>query len=144
MTRADANRYAAKHPEDKKLNKKIAAAVQKRAAGGEINCADATAIAENLRVDMLKVGETIDLLEISLRRCQLGLFGYTGKKLIVEPAQKISPDLERTIRSSLADGRISCLSAWKIADGAGIPRMDVTSACEALKIRIKPCQLGAF
>ena len=79
MTRADADRYTAKHPEGRKPDAKIAEAVRKRAAGGEINCADATAIAENLRVDMLKVGETIDLLEIRLKRCQLGLFGYAGK-----------------------------------------------------------------
>lgn len=144
MARADADRFAAKHPGDRKLDKRIAEAVQKRAAGGEINCADATAIAENLRVDMLKVGETLDLLEIRLKRCQLGLFGYVGKKLIVEPAVKVSLDLEKAIRGSLADGHLSCLSAWKIADGKGIARMEVTSACEALKIRIKPCQLGAF
>jgi hypothetical protein len=144
MARADADRYAAKHPEGRKLDKKMAEAVQKRAAGGEINCADATAISENLSMDMLKVGETIDLLEIRLRRCQLGLFGYAGKKLIVEPAVKVSPELEKAIRANLADGRLSCVSAWKIADGMGIARMDVTSACEALKIRIKLCQLGAF
>jgi hypothetical protein len=144
MARADADSFAAKHPGDRKLDKRIAEAVQKRAAGGEINCADATAIAENLRVDMLKVGETLDLLEIRLKRCQLGLFGYAGKKLIVEPAVKVSPELEKAIRGNLADGRLSCLSAWKIADGTGIARMDVTSACEALKIKVKPCQLGAF
>jgi hypothetical protein len=113
-------------------------------AGGEINCADATAIAENLRVDMLKVGETLDLLEIRLKRCQLGLFGFAGKKLIVEPAVKVSPELEKAIRGNLSDGRLSCLSAWKIADGMDLARMDVTSACEALKIKVKPCQLGAF
>jgi hypothetical protein len=144
MTHADADRYAAKHPGDRKLDKRVAEAVQKRVAGGEINCADATAIAENLRVDMLKVGETLDLLEIRLKRCQLGLFGYAGKKLIVEPAVKVSPELEKAIRGSLADGRLSCLSAWKIADGMDLARMDVTSACEALKIKVKPCQLGAF
>jgi hypothetical protein len=92
----------------------------------------------------LKVGETLDLLEIRLKRCQLGLFGFAGKKLIVEPAAEVSPELEKAIRGSLADRRLSCLSAWKIADEMGIARMDVTSACEALKIKIKPCQLGAF
>jgi hypothetical protein len=144
MTRADADRFAAKHPQDRKMDKQIAAAVQKRAAGAEINCADATAIAENLSVDMLKVGETIDLLEIRLRRCQLGLFGFEGTKLIVKPAAKVSAELEKAIRGSLTEGRLSCLAAWNIADSMGIARMDVTSACEALKLKIKPCQLGAF
>lgn len=144
MTRADADRYAAKHAQDRKPEKRIADAVKKRAVGSEINCADAAAIAENLHVEMLKVGETIDLLEIRLMRCQLGLFGFFGKKLIVEPAAAVSPELEKAIYGSLVDGRLPCLSAWRIADGMSIARMDVTSACEALKIRIKPCQLGAF
>ncbi|MDO9559962.1 MAG: hypothetical protein Q7I89_09800 [Syntrophales bacterium] len=144
MTHADADRYAAKHPEGRMLNKKIAEAVRKRAANGEINCADASAIAENFRVDMLEVGVTIDLLEIRLKRCQLGLFGYGQKKVIVEPAAEVSAELEKAIRGNLADGRLPCLAAWGIADRAGIARMAVSSACEALKIKIKPCQLGAF
>jgi hypothetical protein len=144
MTHADADRYAAKHPEGRTLNKKIAEAVRKRAANGEINCADASAIAENFRVDMLEVGVTIDLLEIRLKRCQLGLFGFGRKEVIVEPAAEVSKGLEKAIRGALADGRLPCLAAWKIADGMGIARMDISSACEALKIKIKPCQLGAF
>jgi hypothetical protein len=144
MTHADADRYAAKHPEDRKLNKKIAAAVQKRAAGGEINCADATAIAENLRMAMPEVGATIDLLEIRLKRCQLGLFGYGSKKLIVEPAAEVSRELETAIRDNLVDGCLPCVSAWGIADRAGLSRISVAAACETLKIKIKPCQLGAF
>jgi hypothetical protein len=93
---------------------------------------------------MLEVGVTIDLLEIRLKRCQLGLFGYGQKKGVVKPAVKVSTELEKAIHGALADGRLPCLAAWKIADGMGIARMDVSSACEALKIKIKPCQLGAF
>jgi hypothetical protein len=144
MAHTDADRYAAKHPEGRILNKKVAEAVRKRAANGEINCADASAISENFRVGMLEVGVTIDLLEIRLKRCQLGLFGYGQKKGVVKPAVKVSTELEKAIRGALADGRLPCLAAWKIADGMGIARMDVSSACEALKIKIKPCQLGAF
>jgi hypothetical protein len=144
MARTDADRYAAKHPGDRALNPKLAAAVQKRSAGGEINCSDATAIAENLRAGMPEVGATIDLLEIRLKRCQLGLFGYGPKKLIVEPAASVSADLEKAICGRLADGRLSCRAAWDIADQAGIARMAVAAACETLKVKIKPCQLGAF
>jgi hypothetical protein len=57
---------------------------------------------------------------------------------------KVSTKLEKAIRGALADGWLPCLTAWKIADGMGIARMEVSSACEALKIKIKPCQLGAF
>ena len=95
MTRAKSDHYATKHPEGRMLNKKIAEAVRKRAANGEINCADASAIAENFRVGMLEVGVTVDLLEIRLKRCQLGLFGYGQKKVIVEPAAEVSKSWER-------------------------------------------------
>ena len=40
--------------------------------------------------------------------------------------------------------RLSCLSAWEIAEETGSTRMAISSACEKLKIKIKPCQLGAF
>jgi hypothetical protein len=144
MARADKESYAAKHPAGKTLNKKIAAAVQKRAVNAEINCADATAIAENMNFDMLDVGATIDLLDIRLKRCQMGLFGYGLKKLVVEPAAEVSGELERAIRGNLVDGRLPCVAAWAIADRAGMARMAVAAACEKLKIKIKPCQLGAF
>ncbi len=54
------------------------------------------------------------------------------------------PELEKEIRSRLSNGRLPCAAAWEIAAERKIPRMKVSSACEALKIKIKPCQLGAF
>jgi len=38
------------------------------------------------------VGGTIDLLEIHLNKCQLGLFGYSPKKMIVKPAENVTLD----------------------------------------------------
>ena len=59
-------------------------------------------------------------------------------------APSVSSDLESAIRKALANGRLSCLDAWKIADQLQIKRLDVCAACEKLKIKVKPCQLGAF
>jgi len=39
---------------------------------------------------------------------------------------------------------LSCAVSWEIADALQLTRMAVSEACEALKIKIKPCQLGAF
>jgi PIN domain nuclease of toxin-antitoxin system len=39
---------------------------------------------------------------------------------------------------------LSCAAAWEIAKKINIPRMKVCAAAEALEIKIKPCQLGAF
>jgi hypothetical protein len=44
----------------------------------------------------------------------------------------------------LVDGRLPCAEAWRIADERNLKKMDVSSAVEALEIKIKPCQLGAF
>jgi len=144
MAHSDAGHYAAKHPAARMLNEKISAAVQQKAVDGGISCADATAIAEKSGVDMREVGVTIDLLEIRLRQCQLGLFGFDRREGGLRPATEVAPDLEKAIRENLAGGRLSCISAWQIADGRGLSRIAVSSACEKLKIKIKPCQLGAF
>lgn len=144
MTHTDAGHYAAKHPAGAPLNEQIAAAVKQKAVDGGIDCAAATAIAGLLGATMQEVGRTIDLLEIRLKRCQLGLFGFDRKEGTLVPAERIEPALEKDIRENLFEGRLPCISAWGIADGRGIPRMAVSSACERLKIKIKPCQLGAF
>ena len=144
MTHEDAGHYGAKHPADRKLNEKIAGAVRKKNMDGKISCAEASRMAGQLQVSMADVGVTIDLLEIYLNKCQLGLFGYSPKKMIVKPAENVTPGLEAAIRKALVKERLPCLSAWKIAEETGRTRMAISSACEKLKIKIKPCQLGAF
>jgi len=42
------------------------------------------------------------------------------------------------------DEKLSCAAAWEIAGSLNISRTKVASACEAMGIKIKPCQLGAF
>jgi hypothetical protein len=144
MTHHDAGHYKAKHPADRTLNEKAAAAVREKAGDGKISCAEAARIAGRLKISMADVGETIDLLEIHLVKCQLGLFGYSPEKIIVNPAAKVAPDLEDAIRGALVKGRLPCGAAWEIADRTDRSRMDVSAACEKLKIKVKPCQLGAF
>ncbi len=79
-----------------------------------------------------------------LVKCQLGLFGYTPSKKIVAPKAPENQNLERAIADSLIDGDLSCDKAWEIARRFDVSKMTVSAACEQLKIKIKPCQLGAF
>ena len=58
--------------------------------------------------------------------------------------ENVPKELESAINKKLIGGRLTCSSAWEIAGALNIPRMHVSSACEALGIKIKPCQLGAF
>ena len=144
MTHSDAGRYSAKHEPGRSPDEKIAGAVRKKAAKGALSCAEAERIGAALDVKLEEVGRTLDLLELRIDRCQLGLFGYGPERKAVHPAESVAPDLGEAIRGRLADGRLPCKSAWEIASEFGITRMEVSAACETQKIRIKPCQLGAF
>jgi hypothetical protein len=144
MTHKDSGHYSAKHGSENRLDGSIAAAVEKRAVQGEIGCAKAFTVVSELQVSPSQVGLTLDLMEIRISRCQLGLFGYGADKRIVRAANAVSDELEKAIRDALVSGHLPCVAAWAIAERFGIPKMDVSSACEALKIRMKPCQLGAF
>ncbi|MGD1153028.1 MAG: hypothetical protein ABR911_09180 [Syntrophales bacterium] len=144
MTHGDRGNYKAKHSSGSRLNQEIAGALEKKTAAGKITCADASKTAAELGVTMKEVGVTIDLMELELSKCQLGLFGYSPQKMAVKPAETVQADLERAIRDALVNDRLPCATAWSIAERFGIPKMAVSSACEALKIKVKPCQLGAF
>ena len=144
MTHEDAGHYAAKHSPDTKLDTKIAEAITKKLHDGKITCAAAHKIAHELDVSPDSVGVAIDLLEARISTCQLGLYGYSPEKRIVEPAENVSQELEDAIRNSLVNDRLSCLSSWEIARQLRIPKMNVAAACETLKIKISNCQLGSF
>jgi hypothetical protein len=90
------------------------------------------------------VGQTADLLNFRLTKCQMGLFGYLPEKKIVTASDGVSKPLAEAIRGGLQQGRLPCQRAWEIAGRLNLSKMAVSSACEALGIKVKPCQLGAF
>ena len=144
MTHDDAINYSAKHPSGTIINETIATNLKKKISDGKISCASAHKIANDLSVPPADVGMTIDLLKFRIIKCQIGLFGYNPQKKIVQPAVNVSPLIEEDIRKCIKSNRITCLSCWEIAKKSGIPRLDVSAACETLKIKISSCQLGAF
>ena len=144
MTHEDAGHYAAKHAAGTKPAAEITEAVMDKVKDSHITCSAIHKIASELKTTPAEVGMAVDLMEVRLSRCQMGLYGYTPDRRIVKPASEVSPELEEAIRNSLVDGRIKCLSCWNIAKDFGIAKMDVASACETLHIRIFSCQLGAF
>ena len=144
MTRKEAGSFATKRDAGEKLDPRIAEAVQAKTVDNEFSCHHAEQLAGDLQAPMEKIGATLDLMGIRISRCQLGLFGYAPESRVVKPAPSIEPKIEEAIRQSLVNGRLPCLAVWAIAKNFGRPRMNVAEACEALKIKIKPCQLGAF
>jgi hypothetical protein len=83
-------------------------------------------------------------MELRLVKCQLGLFGYQPEKKIVKPALSVGANVEEAILAGLVNGRLPCKTAWDISQQLGIHKMKVSAACDAMGIKIRPCQLGAF
>ena len=144
MGREDAGHYTRKHESGAVVDPVVRDVLLKRASVGELPCAVAFEIAKELGVLPDVVGRAADLLELRLVKCQLGLFGYRPEKSIVKPAASVSAELERTILAGLVNDRLPCKTAWDIARQLGIQKMKVSAACDAMRIKIAPCQLGAF
>lgn len=144
MTREDAGHYSLKHPEGTAHDPALVATLREKALDGRLTCAVAHQVAEAFKVTPAEVGKTADLLDLRIVECQMGLFGYSPEKRIVRPAGNVTQELRDQLEQVADDGRISCASCWKIADTLGVEKMTVSSACEALGIKVKHCQLGAF
>jgi hypothetical protein len=145
MSRKNGESFAGKHTgKGVKIDERISAAIRAKATNGEISCVNALDIAKKFNTEIDVVGVNIDLAELHINKCQLGLFGYKPEKRIVKAADSVAPELEEAIREALVGNRLPCIAAWGIADARQMPRMDVASACEKLGIKIKPCQIGAF
>jgi hypothetical protein len=142
--RKDKGHYKDKYPADRKVDPKVVEAVKKRAQKGDVTCAIAFNIAEAANVLPIEIGFTMDRLEIPIKKCQLGLFGYSPISRIIQKAETVPNDLEEAIRGAMIDGRLSCEALWKIAKEFKMAKIRVSAACEKLGIKISQCQLGAF
>lgn len=144
MAHEDRGKYYAKHPQNTQIDEELRKEILEQVKNNSITCKKAEEISENMGFTLQETGQAIDVLNIKLAKCQLGLFGYGETQKIVQPAKDITPELKESITSALEDEKLSCLSAWEIAEKFSMSRMKVAAACEMLGIKIKPCQLGAF
>jgi hypothetical protein len=144
MKHQKGQKFADKHGVEVRVNELIKEHIIGQTKNNELACAKAFKIADELNVSAAEVGKTADLLNMKLVKCQLGLFGYTPEKKIVKPKAASTIKLESAIQDSLAEGALPCAKAWEIARNFDISKMTVSAVCEQLKIKIKPCQLGAF
>ena len=144
MKLANGQKFSEKHGSGTQIDPAIKAEIERKAAAGEVACAVAFQIAEALGVSPAEVGKTLDLLEYRINKCQLGLFGYKPEKKAVKPKKPASRQMEDAVRNALIDGKLACRDAWRIARRFNVPKMSVSAVCEALGIKIKPRQLGAF
>ncbi|UCH20498.1 MAG: hypothetical protein JSU83_18450 [Deltaproteobacteria bacterium] len=144
MRKGEDYNFSDKHKAAEKPNPEIKNEIMKRSTTKEVPCAIAFEIAKDVQTSPVEVGKTLDLVNYRLVKCQLGLFGYRPEKKIVKPRDTTNQDLKNAIRQALDNGRISCKSTWEIAVRFNVGKMTVSGICEAMGIKIKPCQLGAF
>ncbi len=147
MNQHTAAHYALKHTKQA-LSPEIVAALKNKAVEGRVSCADVHAIARSFNLSPSVVGVQADLIEIRLTRCILGLFGYEqepqGTRKNLDLHITPSPELRAAILQQAHDNRLSCLECWDIARHLKLKRSHVSSACEKMGVKIKPCQIGAF
>jgi hypothetical protein len=149
MAREHAGHYSAKHPPGTRVAPAIEQAVRERLSDNRITCRAAHEIAASLGVEAKEVGIAIDLMEARISNCQLGLFGHgrdRGSKTPQSPTAQapIDQELRTAIENALVDGRLRCADSWRIADRFGISRVDIAKVCDAMKLKICQCQIGAF
>ena len=130
--------------ESKKIEELIALYPEK----GKIPCPVCHFISAYLNVTPLKVGEVATSVNARIYQCQLGLFGYGRKGLsgykILGRKVEVPQEVLDLIEKSSAQGKISCITLWEIADSNGIVRPEIGNAADSLGLKIAPCQLGAF
>ena len=147
MTHEGSWKYALKHPQGKKPNEQIAKAIREKSPGNELACAMGEKISKELKVDISEVGITADLLEMKIKKCQLGLFGW-GKKANhgkdIHAAKSVSVEMKKALQAVAENGAVTCAALWAIADHLGIERKEVSTACDTLGLKIRACQLGTF
>ncbi len=147
MTHEDAGKYALKHPAGTRPNEQIAKAIREKSPGGTLACGMGEKISKEFKVDMSEVGNTADLLEVKINKCQLGLFGW-GKKpnhgKDIQAADSVSVEIKSALEEMAENGMVTCAALWAIADRFGAERKAISAACDTLRLKIRVCQLGAF
>jgi hypothetical protein len=125
-------------------NPNIEAVFKNESISVELPCALAFEIASRLNLPAAEVGITSDLLNIKISKCQIGLFGYQPTNKLVSAEKAPSAALRDALSAAQTGNRITCNMAWDLAARLKVGKIAVGNACEAMGIKVKQCQLGAF
>ena len=108
------------HKSPEQIDPAIRESLGRHAEKGELPCAVAFRLADELQKPPAAIGEAADVLGIRIVKCQLGLFGYLPEKKIVQAAPAVDPGLEDALRRQLENGKLPCATAWSVARRAGL------------------------
>lgn len=147
MAHEDAGKYAGKHPLGTTPSEQIAEAIRQKSSDGKLACEMGEKISKELKVGIPEVGKTADLLEMKIKECQLGLFGWGEKPRHgkdIQAADSVSVEIKSVLERAAVNGMVGCAALWTIAAQLGVKRKIVSTACETLGLKIRSCQLGTF
>lgn len=126
----------------------IAEAIEAGLTDGKLPCPAAFAISKDLGVTPREVGNTANLMNVHLSRCQLGFFGYPAKQGYTAtgvPDLDVPEGLPEAIQAAQNKaGNVSCADLWILAATYAAPRLLVGYVTDQLGIHVTPCRLGAF
>ncbi len=144
MSKSKSKTHEKKYHSPDQLDPKLRDCILEYSKNGELPCAAAFQIVENIGMPANEIGKYTDQMDIRIVQCQLGLFGHSPVKKIVNKGELVDEPLKKAIHQKIIQNRLSCIDAWKIASELGIGKLSVSNGCETLSIKINSCQLGAF
>ena len=109
MTSHDREHYSKKHSGERKVNPVIVNALEEKASDKKITCAGAFKIADTCGTTADEIGFTLDMIEIRIIRCQMGIFGYEPEKKVVKPMDNVPDELEEAIGTVSTENLYSSL-----------------------------------
>jgi hypothetical protein len=138
-----------KLPVDFVVDEPLAQTIKAKLTDEKLACQQAFSIAKSHNVSPLLIGQTADVLNIHLTRCQLGLFGYPNHTKGWDAAGIAEQDVPEGLKEAIntvyaAQKQLPCINLWEIAAQFNISKMQVAYAADQMGLRISPCQLGAF
>lgn len=137
-------KLSAKHPAGTQVADHIIKALTPRIQEGKITCADAHDLAQAIQVPVHQIGLALDLSDVRIVACQLGLFERPGSVNADTPPPQTPTGLRQSLEAAVKDNAITCRQAWQLAQTHGVSRRQVGQACNAMEVKIRQCQLGAF
>jgi hypothetical protein len=122
--------------------------VRAAAADDQLPCALAHRLAHEWGLMPEALGAAAKEAGIRIICCQMGLFGFGPKGSpsyrAVRPADHVPEDLLVEVQAGLIDGRLPCLAAWELGQRHGLSYRRMGNILEALRIKVRQCQLGQF
>ena len=144
MTHTDKGNYTGKHRTATNINASVIHAIKNAAKNGALSCAAAHKIAQDCSVNPAEAGRAMDIEEVQITNCQLGIFKHSTDKPATPTDLKLTADLEKALTAGLIKNRLSCEAAWSIATRFNLTKRQIGAACNQLGIKINTCQLGTF